>query len=418
MSAMPSTPHKLGLLATLYFSQGLPFGFFTQALPAVMRQQGVSLAAIGLSTLLALPWALKFLWAPLVDRQHGSPRGHRRAWLLPLQLTGAAVLLALAFADPQRSLAWLVVGVLLTNLVAATQDIATDGLAIDLLRHHERGLGNGVQVAGYRVGMIVGGGALLVAFERLGWAWTFASAALLMLLATGPVWAFREPQRPADPAAPSEPSEPSELSVRETLRWFMRDTGSRRWLLVLALYKAGEYLGTSMLRPFFIDRGLGLADLGLLLGTAGFTAGLLGALLGGAAVERIGRRRALLGFGVLQAAAVASYAWSVDPHAGSLRLYGPVVLEHLASGMATATLFTLMMDRCRPSHAATDYTFQASLVVTATALAATLGGSTAQWLGYGPNFLLGAAVSLVAVALAWLGPVRTTSTDHDPHAES
>jgi MFS transporter, PAT family, beta-lactamase induction signal transducer AmpG len=401
MTAKPSSmPRTLGLLAALYFSQGLPFGFFIQALPAVLRQQGVSLAAIGLSTLLMLPWALKLVWAPLVDRHQGSCLGPRRGWLLPLQLASVALLLALAFADPAESLAWLVLGVLLTNLLAATQDIAADGLAIDLLRRHERGLGNGVQVAGYRVGMIVGGGALLLAFDHLGWALTFASAALLLLLATVPVWAFREPPRPAAPATRTEPS------LRETLRWFTRDSERRGWLVVLALYKAGEYLGTSMLRPFYIDRGLGLSDLGVLLGGVGFAAGLVGALVGGAAVERLGRRRALLWFGVLQAAAVAGYTWSVSPEAHGVRIWGPVALEHLASGMATAALFTLMMDRCRPEHAASDYTLQASLVVAASAGAAALGGSTAQWLGYGPTFLIGGAASLVAVGLAWRGPAR------------
>lgn len=389
------TPAKLGLLATLYFSQGLPFGFFTQALPAVMRQQGISLAAIGLSTLLVLPWGLKFLWAPLVDRSGDARGGRRRRWLLPLQLVGAAVLLALSWADPSQSLTWLLVGVLLTNLLAATQDIATDGLAVDLLEHHERGLGNGVQVAGYRVGMIVGGAALLVAFERLGWAWTFTCAAGLMLLATIPVALFREPPRPVEPAA-------ARAGVVEALHRFVGDRGLRRWLLVLAVYKAGDYLGTSMLRPFFIDRGLGLADIGMVLGAAGFTAGLLGALLGGAAVGRLGRRRALLVFGTLQALSVASYALFVQT-AGPW-LYAPVIFEHLATGMATATLFTMMMDRCRPEYAATDYTLQASVVVLASSLAAALGGTTAQVLGYGPNFVLGGVLGLVAVLVAWGGP--------------
>ena len=401
-----STPRKLGLLATLYFSQGLPFGFFTQALPAVMRQQGISLAAIGLSTLLVLPWGLKFLWAPFVDRHGGARAGRRRGWLLPLQLVSVAVLLVLALADPSEGLAGVMVGVLLINLLAATQDIATDGLAVDLLDRHERGLGNGVQVAGYRVGMIVGGGALLVAFEQLGWAWTFVGAALLLLLATGPVWAFREPPRRAH-----EPAEGSgEPGVLEALRHFVGDPTRRRWLLVLGIYKAGDYLGTSMLRPFYIDQGMGLAELGVLLGTVGFGAGLLGAMLGGAAVGRLGRRRALLVFGALQALSVASYALSTAAEPGPVLLYGPVIFEHLATGMATATLFTLMMDRCRPEHAATDYTLQASLVVLATLLAAALGGTTAQWLGYGPNFLLGGAVSLAAVGLAWLGISRPAAS--------
>ncbi|MCA9706728.1 MAG: MFS transporter, partial [Myxococcales bacterium] len=178
----------------------------------------------------------------------------------------------------------------------------------------------------------------------------------------------------------------------------------------LALYKAGDYLGTSMLRPFLIDRGLGLADLGVMLGAVGFTAGLLGALVGGAAVERLGRRRALLGFGTLQALSIASYALVVD--ASGPWLYGPVIFEHLASGMATAALFTLMMDRCRPEHAATDYTLQASLVVLATTLAAALGGTTAQALGYGPNFVLGGVLGLAAVVLAARGPASMSATDH------
>lgn len=389
---LSSAPGKLALLATLYFSQGLPFGFFTQALPALMRQQGISLTTIGLGSLLVLPWGLKFLWAPWIDRRGPGRAGRRRGVILPLQLAAALVLLGLALVDPARSLGWLLLGVLLTNLVAATQDIATDGLAVDLLRPHERGLGNGIQVAGYRVGMIVGGGALLVAFDHLGWAWTFTLAAALMLLATLPVWRMQEPPAPTlPPAAPP--------SVRDALRYFTATPARRRWLWILAVYKAGDYLGTSMLRPYYIDHGLTLSELGVLLGAAGFTAGLLGALLGGAALSRLHRTRALVLFGALQAASVASYAL-VSPEAGWLALYGPVVFEHLATGMATATLFTLMMDHCRPDHAATDYTLQASLVVLATSLAAALGGPAAQFLGYAPTFLLGALVSLAAVGLA------------------
>lgn len=382
------TPAKLGLLGTLYISQGLPFGFFTQALPAVMRQQGISLAAIGLSTLLMLPWGLKFLWAPWVDH------GPRRRWILPLQLASATVLILLALADPARSLTWLIVGVLVTNLLAATQDIATDGLAVDLLSHRERGLGNGVQVAGYRVGMIIGGGGLLVAFETIGWASTFACAAVLLLLATVPVWRFREPTRPTVQRQPG--------ALLEALRWFTADGGRLRWLAVLLVYKAGDYLGTSMLRPYFVDRGYGLADLGILLGTAGFAAGLVGALLGGAVVQRLGRRNALVGFGLLQAASVASYAL-LSLGGGDVAVYAAVIFEHVATGMATAALFTLMMDRCRPEHAGTDYTVQASVVVLANGVAGAIGGSTAQALGYAANFGLGGVVCAIGVAIAWAG---------------
>lgn len=387
--AQLTTARKLGLLATLYFAQGLPFGLFTQALPAVMRKEGVSLAVIGLSSLLALPWALKFLWAPWVDRT-----GSRRMWLLPLQMTSGAVLLMLALADPSHAISWLMGGVLITNLLAATQDIAADGLAVDLLAYQERGLGNAIQVAGYRVGMIVGGGALLVAFERLGWPETFVLAASLMLVASVPIWRFREPAR-------ARVVDAKRASVRGALGYLWRDPQRRRWMVVLAVYKAGDYVGTGMLRPFLVDRGLGLADIGITLGGAGFTAGLAGALVGGALIERIGRRRALCWFGLVQAASVASYAFTAASAARGVALFGPIVFEHFATGMATTALFTIMMDHCRADSAATDYTVQASLVVLATGIAAAVGGTTAQGLGYGPNFLLGGIVALIGVVLAW-----------------
>lgn len=392
MSPHPLRPwRKFGLLASLYFAQGLPYGFFTQALPSVMRQQGISLKAIGLSSLLAIPWAAKFLWAPFVENRYSASFGRRRSWLVPLQLASALAMGLLAFADPSEGLVWLIVGVLVTNLIAATQDISTDGLAVDLLSVQERGIGNGIQVAGYRVGMIFGGGALLVAFDHYGWAWTFLCAAGALVLASAPVLAFNEP-----PPVRVGGEAPVAAGVRDALRTFWADPTRRRWLGILGLYKAGDYLGTSMLRPFFVDKGQTLGDIGVLLGGWGFGAGLLGAAFGALFVNRIGRWRALVGFGVLQGMGVATYALTVDPSAGGWPLYGPIIFEHFVTGMATVALFTLMMDFTRPDHAATDYTLQASWVVCATGIAAALGGTTADWLGYQTNFLLGGAFCLVA----------------------
>lgn len=141
-----TTREKAILLGGLYLSQGLPYGFFTQSVPALLRMQGASNTLVGLSFLLMLPWGLKFLWAPLVDR-HGSARwGRRRSWILPLQAAGVLTLTALAFVDPTGEMPWVLVGLLVINLISATQDIATDGLAVEVLAPEERGLGNGLQV--------------------------------------------------------------------------------------------------------------------------------------------------------------------------------------------------------------------------------------------------------------------------------
>ena len=378
---------KLGLLGALYFSQGLPFGFFTQGLPVLLRQRGHGLVEIGLSSLLALPWALKWLWAPLVDRVHWGRFGRRKTWIVSLQLLTVGVLMSLALAGdhaPMRLWMW---AILALNLLAATQDIATDGLAVEMLASNERGIANGVQVAGYRLGMVAGGGALLIWYERLGSVGTFAVMALLTALATLPMLSLRE-----EPLARVDPSAPR-------LAHWLRRPGSKQILVVLIAYKMGDAFATSMLRPFLTDRGLSLGDIGWLLGTVGFVAGLLGALTGGLLVNRFGRKRSLVVFGLLQAATVAGYAYLAFAHLGDTALYALCGAEHFASGMATAALFTCMMDWCSDHSAGTDYTVQASAVVIATGAAGALAGVSAHALGYLGHFCLATVLALGAIAV-------------------
>ncbi|MCK6550562.1 MFS transporter [Myxococcota bacterium] len=448
--ARPGSVARLGLLSTLYFSQGLPYGFFTQALPVMLRKSGYSLGAIGLSSLLALPWALKFVWAPLVDRTGPTRLGRRRAWIVPLQLATAVILALLAIAPsitgsaPSLPLELLLGAVLVVNLLAATQDIATDGLAVDMLTAAERGLANGVQVGAYRVGMIVGGAALLVLFDRTGWPWTFATMALLIVAASIPILRANEDAlltaardehvasahdadtpsmrddhaasrdalaptareasalddhgtnpfvRPAPASAPGAPSHAWPVH-------FLRRPGALRVVALLLVYKFGEHLGSGMIRPFLVDRGLDFSDIGALTGTTGFAAGLVGALTGGALANVLGRRRALVVFGVTQALAVGGYAWIASHDASVLALHVAVGVEHFTSGLATVSLFTAMMDWCHPKTTATDYTVMASAVVIATGTAGAVSGFSADALGYPLHFALAACVALAAVPIA------------------
>jgi PAT family beta-lactamase induction signal transducer AmpG len=385
VTSRASSLRTLGLLGALYFSQGLPFGFFTQGLPVLLRQRGFSLAEIGFSSLLAAPWALKWLWAPLVDRWYWPALGRRRSWIVPLQLATAAILAALALLGGVASMQLLIGAVLVLNLLAATQDVATDGLAVELLPSSERGIANGLQVAGYRLGMIVGGGALLIWHERLGSLGTFLIMAVLTALATLPVLLSRERH------APTAPNEAPRV------RHWLRRPGAWRLLGLLVAYKAGDAFATGMLRPFLVDRGLTLADVGWLLGTVGFVAGLFGALAGGGLVNRLGRKRALIAFGVLQAFTVAGYAWLASMPLHPTLLYWLCGVEHFASGMATAALFTCMMDWCSDEASATDYTVQASGVVIATGAASALAGVSAQHLGYLNHFMLASVLASFAL---------------------
>ncbi len=365
-----TTRAKIGLLASLYFAQGLPYGFFTQSLPALMRQQGFDLKAIGLSSLLFMPWALKFLWAPLVDGH-----GRRKSWILPLQAVAGCILCALAFTDAELHFEVVLGLVLVVNLISATQDIATDGLAVDLLTPAERGLGNGVQVAGYRFGMILGGGVLLMLLDWLGWRTAFLLMAGGLLLATLPIALHPEPPRSSRPPGPK-------LSVA-VIEHFQR-AGAWRWALLLVLYKAFDAIAKRMVTPMMVDQGYDLAEIGFTAGLIASVAGLLGALAGGWAVKHLGRRPALLGFGALQALAVATYAIPALEIGGSGALIGAFVADEVAGSLATVALFTLMMDRCAPGRGATDYTIQASVVVIAVGFSTTLSGYIAAPFVSGP----------------------------------
>jgi predicted MFS family arabinose efflux permease len=393
----PDRLRTFGLLIALYLAQGLPFGFFTQALPVLLRQLDVSLEHIGLSSLLAAPWMLKFLWAPVVERT-----GTRRTWLLTLLCAASALMAALALFDPTVALMAVLFGVLLANFVAATQDIATDGLAISLLSMDDRGIGNGIQVAGYRVGMILGGGALLMVVEDLGWAWTMWTMAGLLLLCVLPLLAM-----PGVGAERVTRVAPRGLNPWD---WIQLD-GAWSWVAVLSAFKIGDYLGGGMLRPWLVDSGVGTAEIGALLGGGGFAAGLMGAIVGGALVAPLGRTRALVGFGALQATGVATYGLVAALDAGSTALWAAVVWEHFVGGLATAALFTAMMDASRLEDAGTDYTLQASIVVAASAVGAAASGFAGSALGYAPTFFLGSALAVAAPLLAAV-PSMTRITRH------
>ena len=386
-----------GLLSVLYFAQGLPSGLIAKALPPLLRESGVSLSVIGFTSALALPWALKFAWAPFVDRY-----GTRKQWLLGLN--GATFVLMLVVASRDFA-AWvdvlpLLLAVLfLINLVAATQDVATDGYAVSELRPEWRGLGNTVQVVGYKLGMVVGSGALLWLSARHGWQLSYGALACLMLLVIVPVAFMRNPIDAAPGGAARAPWQGASGYAR-LFREFVARPGMGWWLLTVALYKFGDSLGSRMTGPLLTDSGYSLSTIGAITGSAAATAGLLGAFVGGAALVRVGHVQALLAFGTMQAVGLAGYLVVAAGLHDVYVLAGIVCFEQFADALSTVALFTIMMDRCRPASPGTDYSLQASLQVLATGIAALSGGMYAEHLGYAAVFATAALITLLALVPA------------------
>jgi len=396
-----SRRHKILLLAALYAAQGLPYGFFTQALPVLLRDAGYSLKAISATSLLFLPWALKFLWAPFVDH-----RGTRKQWLLPLQLAAVTGALLLARLDLGHGYLVVLVAAFLFNLVAACQDVATDGLAVRVLDPRERGLANGLQVGAYRIGMILGGGLLLWIFARTDWATMFLCMAGLLALTVLPVLTLREPPRQADGHVPGG----RELLLGWTQR--LRVPGMVTFVLLICFYKFGDSMVAALVGPFMRDAGLSKELIAVMKGTAGSLASLAGAALGGWYAFRAGRRRALLVCGLLQTASLSCYVAAALGIGGLAMFWAGSVAEHVLGGMATVALFTLMMDASDPEHAGTDYTLLACAIVVAMGLANFSGAVIADAVGYAPTFVAGMVLSgigclvLVRAVDAQRGPAR------------
>jgi MFS family permease len=374
--------HKILLLTALYAAQGLPYGFFTQALPVLLRDAGLSLKAISATSLLFLPWALKFLWAPFVDHY-----GTRKQWLLPLQVSAVAGALVLTQVDLSRGYLVVLAAAFLFNLVAACQDVATDGLAVRILDTRERGLANGIQVGAYRIGMILGGGLLLWIFARTDWATMFACMAVLLALTVLPVLPLREPPRPA--AARATPA--SAVAAGWLRR--LRVPGMGAFIALICMYKFGDSMVAALIGPFMRDAGLSKEMIALMKGTVGSLASLAGAALGGWFAFRAGRRSALLVCGLLQTASLLFYVAAAYGIGGIAMFWAGSVAEHLFGSMATVALFTLMMDASDPEHAGTDYTLLACAIVVTMGLANFTGAVIADATGYAPTFVAGFLLS-------------------------
>lgn len=391
--------HPLALLSSLYAAQGLPFGFFTLALPVLMREAGWSLTAIGLLQLLALPWLLKFLWAPWVDHQ-----GARRTWLLGLQGCSVLAALTLALLDLGSESRGLLLAVLVFNLLAATQDIVTDGLAVRVLAARERGLANAIQVGAYRLGMILGGGGLLWLWARTNGSTVFAVMAGLLALSTWPVWQMRElpPGAAHDAMAPRPRPSAGQLA----LGWWHRALapGMLTFAALVFCFRFGDQMVSSLITPFVSDQGASKETIALMKGAVGSGASLLGALLGGALMVRVNRRTAMLSTGLGQAMTFALYIAAALGFGGMPLLWWATVAEGVVGTMATVALFALMMDASDPDHAGTDFTLLASVVVGVGSLGGIAGGVVGDAWGYVWAFGIGTVLSaLGCVAMVtWL----------------
>jgi MFS family permease len=406
---MPAVTHpngaarKLGILWTLYFVQGLPFGFQATALPVYLRDAGMSLTGIGLATALALPWSLKIFWAPLVDRFGSASFGRRRSWILPLQLCLGLVCGAAALISPDEQLTLLLLSVLLMNLFAATMDIAVDGLAVDLLELRDLGKGNIAQVVGYKVGMLTGGGLLVWASGWIGWEGLFLSMAVLVGLSALVTLGYKERFRPELLTPGSPIVHPKIANVLSLLKRSLAKPGAGWLLLFIGTYKLGENMADTMFKPFLVDAGYQGQEIGLWVGTWGMLFSIAGSTCGGLLASRYPMLRVVGIAAVLRALPVAGEWWLSVVEPTAARVIGVTCAEHFFGGALTTALFAFMMSRVDRRIGATHYTLLAAVEVWGKQPAALISGAITDATSY--PFIFGLAFVLSLAFLLLLVPL-------------
>ncbi|MGB3638396.1 MAG: MFS transporter [Rivularia sp. (in: cyanobacteria)] len=394
---------KLILLAALYTAQFIPTTFFIQTVPIFMRQQNMSLDAIGFLSFLILPSALKFLWAPLIDRYRLPKLGHYRGWIILFQLLLVFVTFGCAFIDIENNFNTLIICMFLAFLFSSSQDIATDALAVNLLEPNERGIGNAIQSGGNVFGAIIGGGGVLMLLDRIGWKYSLIIISVTMLLTLIPVLLYSE-----NNIKINNKSKKSNFfkSYFHPFITFLSRPKALPWLLVLVLYMAGEMMSGTMLRPLFVDRGLSLSEIGVMLGIVSYSVRIASALIAGVLITKLGRINSLIFFGLAANIATLLYIIPAIGVSNLPVLYVVTITVNALQGMAYTALLSAMMDKCVTPEvsssayrqtAATDYTLQVSVVYIGGVAASMFSGTIASATGYTGMFIISAAVSLLSV---------------------
>ncbi|ENW80144.1 hypothetical protein F908_02342 [Acinetobacter sp. NIPH 284] len=380
------------LLFSLYWAQGLPVGFMTHALPVILRAQGVSLAHIGGFGLLMLPWSIKIFWATYVDRFALSRLGHYRSWIIPTQLSSVFILVILSFfpiqaLDQPSYLFIFFVLLFLMNFTGATQDIATDALAVNLLKQDQQHWGNTFQVIGSRLGFIVGGGAVLWCLDWLNWQKTFLILAMLVFLNTLPILFYREPRHDFTNSAQTTSLISFSQSIKKYLTYFTSSQELKTWLMVLLSFKVADGLAGPVLKPLMVDMGLNYTQIGVFITIFGAMAALVGAGVAGLLLKHFSRIQCLITFSILKIISLVAYTgiaygYETNQQITPFWLYIVNAFEDACSAMLLVVILTLIMQYSRKAFAGTDFTFQVSIMATMSGLLYLGSGILADAIGY------------------------------------
>ena len=386
---------RIFVMLPLGFASGLPLALTAGTLQAWLTVEGVDLKTIGIFTMVGLPYTLKFLWAPVMDRMIPPWLGRRRGWMVLMQLCVAVGLGLMAMTNPQLHPVWLAAYAVLVAFLAASLDIVFDAYRTDTLRPHERGLGAAVWVNGYRIALLTSGAGALVLADYVGWQLTYLAMAAVMISGVIVVLVSPDPTVVAD--APKSLTEAVGAPLAE---FFARPT-ALGFLAVIVLYKLGDAFASALQTAFLIG-GLGFSatDVGAVKGFGVF-ATLIGAFFGGLLMIRSGLVRSLLIFGALQAVSNLGFVALALAGKNATVLTAAIVIENVTGGMGTAAFVALVMSLCDPRYTATQFALLSSLEALGRVFSGRPSAEVVALVGWTQFFVLTVVVSLPGLWAVW-----------------
>ena len=389
LDRVPSSTRLVLAVGGLYVAQSVIGGVTWTGLPAVMRERGMSLDGVGLLSLIALPWALKFLWSQQIERFRLPPGGGNRSATIVLVggLVCIAGMAAIGVLGPER-LSPVIACLALVAFSAATVDIACDGYAVESFSAKGQAWGNAAQVGGAYLGSAIGGGLFLVIVAAAGWApgvW----AMIAVLVALGLPFLLTASRKRAPSARDHSPSLASALARPEI----------RRGLVLAAVFVIAQKGGLLMLGPFLVDAGLDLATIGIVNGAGSLIVGFAAALAGGAAVRRWGATATMTAALLAQASALAFFAaYDLVPGISSALLAAVAVFSSSAvMAFGFVALYAQFMRLSDPRQGGIDFTLFQSMDALVSMAGGVIAGYAAQQFGYAPFFAGACAVAVAAV---------------------
>ena len=345
------------------FASGLPLLLTGGLLQAWMKEEGIDLGTIGMIWLVGLPYTLKFLWAPFLDRFNLPFLGRRKGWLLVIQILLIISTISLGLNNPKNNPWLLAFTAVLVTFFSASQDIVVDAYRREDLPDEELGLGSTFYIYGYRLGMLLTSGGGLLMADQFSYTWVYIILAVSLLPGVVTTILTPEPKTVC-----GIPKNIKEAVIGPFIEYFSRK-GAIGILAFIILYKIGDSMASAMTTPFYLDIGFTKTDIGTVVKLFGFWATIIGAFIGGVTILRLGINRSLWVFGFLQAISTAGFAvlayFGEGTYEKSLMLAllaGVIAFENLSAGMGTSAYLAFMASLTNKRFTATQYALLSSLM--------------------------------------------------------